>query len=118
VGTGLFTRADQARDGNELVRRFSAHVESGLSVDLALIDLALPGSGGLEAARGIRAIERGRGRRPVAMVLLANAPCDDGTRAALRQIAPAYFLDKRQLRSVAELPARLAPLLDRMRARS
>ena len=83
---------------------------AGVPYDLVLMDLHMPGSDGLTAARAIRALEAERGGRRTAIVALtANAFEED--REACAAAGMDGFLTKpldreRLVRALAELPAR------------
>ena len=57
--------------------------------DLVLVDLKLPGLGGVEVLRGCRAAERTRGLR---MIVLTSSDAEEDRRAAEASGADAYLL--------------------------
>ena len=96
-------KVDEARDGEQAVRMAREH-----STDLVLLDINMPGMGGLEACRRIRAAIRS-----VGIVMITVRDAEDDIIQALDAGADDYLTKPFRIR---ELIARLGAVIRRSRA--
>jgi PAS domain S-box-containing protein len=101
-----------AANGAEALAAWHAAHAAGTPYDLVLMDLHMPGTDGIEAARRMRLAEADSGRRTPIIALTANAFAED-REACLAAGMDGFLvkpLDREQLAAVLRLPLKTASL--------
>ena len=101
-----------AANGAEALAAWHAARAAGMPYDLVLMDLHMPGTDGIEAARRMRMAEADNGRRTPIIALTANAFAED-REACLAAGMDGFLvkpLDREQLAAVLRLPLKTASL--------
>jgi CheY-like chemotaxis protein len=103
-------------DGALAVGRFVEAARGGTPPALVVVDDALPRVGGRGVVRAIRAVERGLGLAPTAVLLYSAAPADEDIRLFLREVGRAVHLQRPAEHPLAEQARRFALASQRLLA--
>ncbi|MBI2080444.1 MAG: response regulator [candidate division NC10 bacterium] len=83
------------RDGVEFMAALVERLTRSGGVALAVLDIMMPHLDGISAARALRGLERGLGRKaPIPILFLTAVPPNETLRAAVEECAPARYLQK------------------------
>ncbi len=93
-GRGLTGDVLTAVDGAGAVEAATGALIARRPVTLAVLDVMMPRLNGIQAATALRAVERGFGARPAAVLFLSSRPLGSSLKAVLGDLSPAYYLNK------------------------
>lgn len=103
-------------DGAAAVRRFIKEVREGRAPALLVVDDPLPYIGGRGVVRAMRAIERGMGLTPTAVLLYSAQPADEELKGFLKEVGRAVHLVRPLEQPIAEQARRFALASQRLLA--
>jgi CheY-like chemotaxis protein len=108
---GLAEQVLCAELGPEFITTATQAFIAEANVDLAILDLELPGLGGFAAAVALRAIEKGFRRPPTPILFFSGRALDDAAKRTLKTVEMATFLSKDAAQGPEQGFARLADAL-------
>jgi CheY-like chemotaxis protein len=112
---GLSEQVLCAALGPEFLTTVTQAFIANAQIDLAILDLELPGLGGFAAAIAMRAIERAFNVDPAPIVFFSGRTLDEAARRSLATVESSMFLSKDTGRGAGHLFAKLAENLRTLR---
>lgn len=101
-------------DGGEFVSAISKRLPSGQRLDLAILDIEMPGMDGFTAARVLRTLESKLRLKPCPVIFFSGKKADAGLKKQMALYKPVRYLNKGTDGDVDDLMTRVGALVNHL----
>jgi CheY-like chemotaxis protein len=98
-------------DGGEFVSAISKRLPAGQPVDLAILDIEMPGMDGFTAARVLRTLESKLRGKPCPIIFFSGKKADENLKRQMALYSPVRYLNKGTEGDVEDLMSRVGALV-------